>query len=209
MRVRKGQHPSLDADGVSFQIGEVGRSHVDERHVDLLPAELFTRDDGAARKELQSHLRPARAEGVQDGGQFPAVGRGVRESNAQAPDLALGDEAGSVDATPKIGEKSLGLFEKRFPSLGEAHASLQSLEECASYLVFELSYLPRQSRLNDMQPLGGAPKMLFFAHGNEIAKCLSSTRTPIAGRYRSHAIKVLEGISCKRHPARNGCNGAP
>jgi len=155
---------------VSFQIGEVGRSHVDERHVDLLPAELFTRDDGAARKELQSHVRPTRAEVVQDGGQFPAVGRGVRESNAQAPNLALRNESGPVDTAPKISEESPRFLEKRFPGLGEAHAARQSLEECASYFFFELSYLPRESRLNDVQPLRGAPEMLFLAHGDEIAK---------------------------------------
>src|SRR5262249_21280070 len=129
-----------------------------------------TGDDGAARKELQSHVRPTRAEVVQDRGQFPAVGRGVRESNAQAPDLALSDESGSVDATAKVGEESPGLFQKRFPALGETHASLQSLEECASYLFFELPYLPRQSRLNHVQPLGGPPEMFFFADGDEIAK---------------------------------------
>src|SRR5262249_39959606 len=82
----------------------------------------------------------------------------------------LSDESGSVDATPKIGEESPRFLEKRFPGLGEAHAALQPLEECASDLFFELSYLPRQSRLHDAQSLGGAPGMLFFAHGDEIAK---------------------------------------
>jgi hypothetical protein len=70
----------------------------------------------------------------------------------------------------KTGEESPGLLEKRLPSLGETHASLQSVEECASDLFFELSYLARQGRLNDVQPLGGPPEMLFFAHGDEIAK---------------------------------------
>jgi len=107
---------------------------------------------------------------VQDGWQFAAVGGGVRESNAQPPDLALSDESGSVDATPKIGEESPGLFQKRSPGLGETHASLQSLEECESYVVFELSDLPRQRRLNDVQPLGGPPEVLLFAHRDEIAK---------------------------------------
>src|SRR5262249_16980558 len=93
-----------------------------------------------------------------------------RESYAQAPDLALSDKSGSVDATPHIGEESPGLLQKRFPRLGEAHASLQSIEECASYLFFELSYLPRQGRLNDVQPRGGPPEVLFFTHRDEVAK---------------------------------------
>src|SRR5215510_6919681 len=170
MRSRQGKHPALDTDRVSFQFAEVGWSHVDEGYVDLPPAQLFAGDDGATRKELQSHVRPARTEVVQDGGQFPAVGRGVRERNAQAPHLALIDEPRSVDATPKIDEETPGLFQKRFPRLGEADASRQAFEECAFHLFFELSYLPRQSRLHDVQPLGGPPEVLFFAYRDEIAK---------------------------------------
>src|SRR5262245_32955131 len=170
VRVRKGKDPPLDADRVGLQFAEVGWSHVDERHVHLLPAELVTGDDGAARIELQPHLRPTGAERTQDGGQFPAVGCGVRESNTQAADRALSNETSSVDAAPKIGEESPGLFQKRLPRLGEAYASLQSLEEGAPHLFFELSYLPRESRLNHVQPLGGAPEVLLFAHGDEIAK---------------------------------------
>src|SRR5262249_9367573 len=70
----------------------------------------------------------------------------------------------------EIGEQSPGLFQERFPRLGQTHASLQSLEECVSDLVFELSYLTRKSRLNDVQPLRGAPEVFFFAHGDEIAE---------------------------------------
>jgi hypothetical protein len=53
--------------------------------------------DGAARKELQSHVRPLGAEIAQNGGQLAAVGGGIRESNEQAPDLALSYKSGAID----------------------------------------------------------------------------------------------------------------
>jgi len=88
---------------------------------------------------------------AQDRRQFlPSVRRGFRECNAQAPDLALGDQSGSLDAASKVGEESPGLLEEGLTRLGEAHAPLQSLEECAPELFLELPHLARQGRLHDV-----------------------------------------------------------
>jgi len=120
---------------------------------------------------------------AQDGGQFlPTVRSGFRESNAQAPDLALSDESGSIDATSKVGEESPGLLEKRLTSLCEAHAPLQSLKERASQLFLELPHLARQGGLHDVQPLGRSAEMLFLAHGDEVSKVSQFHKDPDSGK---------------------------
>src|SRR5262245_51819599 len=106
VRLGEGQHNPLDADSVGFQLGEISRKRVHEPHVQLLLAQLGARCDRVARKEIQSHVRPPLAEFAQDRGEFPAVCSAVGESDAQASDLALSHESGSLYATFKIGEAS-------------------------------------------------------------------------------------------------------
>src|SRR5262249_44606163 len=99
--------------------------------------------------------------------------------------------------------------------------SLQSLEECVSDLVFELSYLTRKSRLNDVQPLRGAPEVFFFAHGDEIAEVPQlhedsntwavsvSCHQSIGGYDSSTALSKPEGIESRDERRRGRREGGP
>src|SRR5262245_45222262 len=155
---------------------------VDKRDVHLLGAQLLPGDHGAARTELQAHVRPARAEVTQERRQDPTVGRGVGEAHAQAPDLALRDESGAVDALAKIGEEAPSLRQKHLPRLGEAYAPLHARKEGAAELGFQLLDLARQGRLHDMQPRGSPPKMLFFPYGDEIAQVSEFHKPSYSGK---------------------------
>jgi len=170
MRLGKGEHNPLGADSVGPQLGEISRKYVHEPHVQLLLAQLGARSDRAARKEIQSNVRPSVAEVAQDRGKLAAVCSAIGESDAQASDLALSYEPGSLYAPFKIGEESPSFFKEGPAGFCQAHAPLQSLKEPVSNLFFKLLYLPRQSRLSHAQSLGRPPKMLFFPNSDEVTK---------------------------------------
>jgi len=201
MRLGKGKHNPLGADSMGLQLGEISRKYVNEPHVQLPLAQLGARSDRTARIEIQSNVRPSVTEVAQDRGKLAAICSAIGESDAQAPDLALSYESGSLYATFKIGEESPRFFEERPTGLCQAHAPLQSLKERVPNLFFKLLYLARQSRLRDAQSLGRPPKMLFFPNGDEVTKVSqfhkNSKKTPIARSYQCIEIKVLDVITCQ------------
>jgi hypothetical protein len=138
--------------------------------VQLPFAQLGAGCDRAAREEIKSHVRPSVTKDAQDRWELPAECSAVGESDAQAPDLALSYESGSLYPTLKIGEESLRFLKERPTGLCQAHAPLQSLKERASNLFFKLLYLARQSRLRHAQSPGRPPKMLFFPNCDEVTK---------------------------------------
>jgi hypothetical protein len=166
----KGKQNPFGADPVGLQLGEISWKRVHEPHVQLLLAQLGARCDRVVREEIKSHVRPSVAEVAQDRREFPAECSAVGESDAQASDLALSYEPGSLYATFKIGEESPRFFKERPTGLCQAHAPLQSLKERVSNLFFKLLYLASQSRLRYAQSLGCPPKMLFFPNGDEVTK---------------------------------------
>src|SRR5712691_1898660 len=99
---------------------------------------------------------------------------------------ALGASLRVIDIlqdAPRIGQE-------QFPSSVQPYASRQSVEHGESHLLLQVLNLARQGRLNDVQPLGRPPEVLFFCEPNEVPQV--SKFHLIAPGYETNQKDVLD-----------------
>lgn len=124
---------------------------------------------GAGVAQVFSGLRVRRIVGVADG--------------------STGVLDGSQDV-PGVGKQGLTAGQK-------AHAAWDALEERGAEFVLEGADLARERRLADVQALRGAPDVLFFCDGDEIAQLIQAHPLSRTGRdpVATHDTVSIAGAS--------------
>jgi hypothetical protein len=89
-------------------------------------------------------------------------------SDSQRTGLAVRNALGASFRVLNILEDSSRIGQEQFPRGVQSHSTRQAVEQGESHLSLQILNLPRQGRLNDVEPFRRAPEVLFFRNADKI-----------------------------------------
>ena len=110
---------------------------------------------------------PEFAEGVHD---QPMPGHRRCDADSQCTRLAKGHPFGTALRLVDVLQDASRIVQEQCPRRTQSDAAGQSVEQEEPQLPLQVSDLPREGRLHDMEPIGRSSEMLLLSNGNEIAE---------------------------------------
>src|SRR5882762_1548821 len=120
--------------------------------------------------EHQLHIRLLAPEFAKRVHNQPMPGDRCRNSNSKGTGFAEGYSLGAALRLIDVLQDTSRIVQEQFPRRIESDASGQSVEQEEPQLPLQISDLPGQGRLRDMETIGRLSEMLPLSNGDEIAE---------------------------------------